>query len=363
MSIDRIKHYLVGIEPLKSEAKQQAQERLDALIKPPGSLGKLEEIVVTLAGISGKIYFDPTKRCVIIMSADNGVVAEGVTSAPQSVTYSQTLNFTKGITGINAIAKQFNTDIYVVDVGINAEFTHPQVKNRKIKLATANITQGAAMTLSEAEQAILTGIETALDVIEKGYSIIGVGEMGIGNTTTSAAVLCAICGATVEEVTGLGAGLSSDAYQRKIKVIKTAIQRNQPLSQDPIDVLAKVGGLDIAAMVGVFIGGAYRRVPLVIDGFISIVAALVATRLNPVIKNYLFASHASSERGYSYAAKALGVEACLELNMRLGEGSGCPLMFAIIDAACAIMREMGTFKESGLGEEYLNTIKNSRCFS
>ena len=341
----------------------KARARLDSLAKPPGSLGRLEDIVVTLAGISREMFYNASKRCVIIMASDNGVVEEGVAAAPQAVTYAQTLNFTKGITGISVLAKQFNADLIIVDIGVNAEISHPLIKNRKIRKATWNIAQSVAMTRDEAERAILVGIETAIETVKEGYTLLGAGEMGIGNTTTSAAVLSALTGLPAQRAAGKGAGLKEEAYQHKIEVIKTALHNNRPDPADPIDVLAKVGGFDIAAMVGIYIGAAFMRVPVVIDGFISMVAALTAYRLNSTVKDYMFASHASFEQGFAYAAQALGLEPYLNLNMRLGEGSGCPLMFAMIDAACAVMRNMSTFEQAAIGDEYLNVLKDGDNFT
>ena len=363
MSIEKLKEYISGITALNSDAMKKAQERLDSLVKPPGSLGKLEEIAVQLSGISGQLFYDTGKRRVIIMASDNGVVEEGVASAPQSVTYAQTLNFTKGITGVAAIAKQFNAGLMIVDVGVNGDINHPQIKNKKIRKSTWNIAKQNAMTYDETARAVLTGIEAAIESVNEGYTLLGVGEMGIGNTTTSAAVLCALTGIPAEQASGKGAGLKEEAYRHKIEVIQTALKNNNPDSSDPLDVLAKVGGFDIAAMAGVFLGGAYMKVPVVIDGFISIVAALTAFRLNPLAREYMLASHASYEQGFAYAARSLGVEPCLHMNMRLGEGSGCPLMFAMIDAACAVMRDMGTFEQASIDEEYLNEIKDGDNFS
>jgi nicotinate-nucleotide--dimethylbenzimidazole phosphoribosyltransferase len=275
----------------------------------------------------------------------------------------QTINFIRGITGVSVLAKRFDADLIVVDVGVNADIDHPAIKNRKIRKSTWNIANGAAMTREEAELAILAGIETAAEAVDSGYTLLGAGEMGIGNTTTSSAVLCALTGISAEQSAGKGAGLKEDAYKKKIHVIKSALENNKPDASDPIDVLAKVGGFDIAAMAGVFIGGAYKKVPVVIDGFISIVAALAACRINPAVREYLFASHASFEQGYVHAAAALEVEPCLNLNMRLGEGSGCPIMFAVIDAACAMMSGMGTFEQANIGDEYLESIKEGDSFS
>ncbi|MCL2813962.1 MAG: nicotinate-nucleotide--dimethylbenzimidazole phosphoribosyltransferase [Oscillospiraceae bacterium] len=363
MSKEKLNEYLSQLQNLDAGAMERAQARLDNLVKPPGSLGKLEEIAVRLAGIGGSMVCNAEKRCVIIMSSDNGVVEEGVASAPQAVTAAQTVNFTRGITGAAVLAKQFGADLIVVDIGVNADMSHPGIQNKKIRKSTWNIAKGPAMTYDEAVRAILTGVETAVEAVENGYRLLGAGEMGIGNTTTSSAVLSALANLPVSSVTGKGAGLKDEAYRRKIEVIEAALKNNKPDACDPIDVLAKVGGFDIAGMAGVFIGGAYMRVPVVIDGFISMVAALAASKINPLTKEYMIASHASFEQGFAHAEKALGTEACLGLNMRLGEGSGCPLMFAVIDAACAVIKNMGTFEQANIGGDYLNEIKDGDNFT
>ncbi|MDR0312725.1 MAG: nicotinate-nucleotide--dimethylbenzimidazole phosphoribosyltransferase [Treponema sp.] len=363
MTINILKEYLSQIKSLDTDAMARAKARLDSLAKPPGSLGKLEDIAVRLAGISGDVFYDTGKRCVIIMASDNGVVEEGVASAPQEVTHAQTLNFIKGLTGVSVLAKQFNADLIVVDVGINANIDNPLIRNRKIRKSTWNIAKGEAMTYNEAIQAIVTGIETAIEASKDGYKLLGAGEMGIGNTSSAAAVLCALTGIAVEQATGKGAGLKEEAYKHKVEVIKKALEINKPNIYDPIDTLAVVGGFDIAAMVGVYIGAAVSKTPVVIDGFISMVAALAASQLNPIVKEYMFASHASYEQGFMHAAAALEIEPCLNLNMRLGEGSGCPLMFAVIDAASAIIKNMGTFEQANIGDEYLNEIKEGDNFS
>ena len=363
MSMERVREYVSQIRTLDADAMAQAKTRLDGLAKPPCSLGVLEDIAIRLAGINGTMLCDLSRRCVIIMASDNGVVAEGVASAPQSVTYAQTVNFTRGLTGVSVLAKQFHADLRIVDVGINADLNNPHVLNRKIRKSTWNIAHRAAMTYSEAVQALVVGIETALEAVNDGYALLGAGEMGIGNTTTSAAVLCALTGIPAEQATGKGAGLTEEAYRHKIEIIRTALHTTSPDPRDPIDVLAKVGGFDIAALTGVFIGAAYARTPVVIDGMISMVAALAASRLNPLIREFLFASHASSEQGFAHAALALGMEAPLRLHMRLGEGSGCPIMFAVMDAACAVIRDMGSFEQANIDEEYVHAIRDGGTFS
>jgi len=356
---DVLEKILADIRPLDGVAIETAQSRLNNLVKPLGSLGELERIAARLSGISGVPHNDISKRCVIVFASDNGVVEEGVSAAPQAVTYIQTLNFSKGITGVAVLAKQFHADLIVVDVGVNADIENAAVINKKIRKGTWNITKQPAMTHEEAMQAILIGVETVTDAVKNGHKLIGVGEMGIGNTTTSAAVLCALTGLPPKQATGKGAGLSEEAYRHKVNVVQQALELNKPNPSDPIDILAKVGGFDIAAMTGAYIGAAKCQVPVVIDGFISIVAALCATRLNPLVKDYMFPSHASFEQGYKIAADALGVTPYLHFGMRLGEGSGCPLMFAMLDAACTIMRDMGTFEQGNIGEEYLEEVRDA----
>jgi len=362
VSTEKINEYISQIKSLNFEAMQKAQERLDFLAKPPGSLGKLEDIAVKLSGISGEMFYNIGKRALIIMSSDNGVVDEGVASAPQSVTYAQTINFTRGITGAAVLAKQFNTDLIIVDVGVNADISHPQIKNKKIRKSTNNIAKMPAMSYEEAERAVLTGIEIAVEAVKNGYKIIGVGEMGIGNTTTSSAVLHAFTKLPVQDIVGKGAGLKEESYARKIKIVGESVEKHAPDISDPLDVLAKVGGFDIAAMAGVYIGCAYMKVPVVIDGFISIVAALAASKFHQNITDYMIASHLSYEPGYIYASKALGIDPSLHLNMRLGEGSGCPIMFSVIDAACAIIRDVATFAEASIDDKYIDEIKDGANF-
>lgn len=355
--------YLSQVRGLDNSAMEAARARVDSLVKPPGSLGKLEDIAIQLAGISGDMFYDAGKRCVVIMASDNGVVEEGVAAAPQSVTQMMAINFTKGITGVSALAKQFGADLRIIDVGINADVTNSQIEHKKIRKSTHNIAERAAMSRDEAIRAILTGIEIAIQSAKNGYKLLGAGEMGIGNTTTSAAVLCALAGIAPEQAAGKGAGLSDDAYLRKIDVIRTALKVNRPEATDPIGVIEKVGGFDIAALAGLFIGGALSRIPVVIDGFISMVAALVAIRICPMAREFMIASHASFEQGYAHAARAVGIEPSLNLNMRLGEGSGCPIMFAVIDAACAMMRDMATFEQAAIDGEYLEKVKGGDNFT
>jgi len=356
------KDVLKKIKPIDATLCEKAQKHLDRLAKPPGSLGKLEEIAARLCGITGSLSPDIRSRCVIVLAADNGVIAEGVASAPEAVTAIQTISILDGVVGVNVLAKQFNADVTVVDVGVNADLDHPDLVNRKIRKSTGNITREVAFSRKEAEAAIEVGINLAREAKEGGYQLLGVGEMGIGNTTTSSATLAGLLGlkgSAIDQVVGKGAGLDEAAFDKKKQVIRRALALHQPDKQGVIDVLHKVGGLDLAAMTGVYLGAAYYQVPVVIDGFISVVAALCAVKLNPMVKEYLFASHHSFERGYGFAIKELGLEPSLHLDMRLGEGSGCPLMFAMMDGALAVLKNMATFEAAGIGAEYLDQVKET----
>ncbi len=354
---------ICGIEPADKNIMQQANARLNALAKPPGSLGQLEELAARLCGVSRSLSPDITKRCVIVCAADNGVVAEGVSSAPQSVTAAHTINILNGSTGVGVLAKRFGAELMVADIGVNAELKHPGLIDRKLRLSTGNITKEPAMTQAEAQRAVEVGIELAHIAHERGYNLIGVGEMGIGNTTTSSAVLSVLLGLgdnEIASVVGRGAGLDDKAYENKLRVIKDALALHHPDKDNVLGVLAAVGGLDIAAMTGVFIGAAHLRMPVVIDGFISIVAALCAFRLSPVSRDYMFASHISYERGFRLAADMLGLKPVLDLDMRLGEGSGCPILFGLMDASLDILLHMATFEEARIDEEYIEKIDGVR---
>ena len=352
--------YLSGIQPLDASAMAQARERQAQLAKPPGSLGRLEELSVQLAGITGKVHNKIEKKHLLVFAADNGVVEEGVSSAPQSVTLMQTINLTRHKTGASTLCKHFGCEITVCDVGVNADIKEPKVLNRKLAYGTRNIVHGPAMPREQAVQAILTGMELAKST---DADVFGIGEMGIGNTTTSSAVLSVLMDADVDAVTGRGGGITDQSFLKKKQVIKDAIAINQPDKNDVIDVLAKVGGFDIAAMCGGFIGAAMTRRPVVIDGFISAVAALCAYRLYPDVRGYLIPSHASYEIGYKLAMDAMELQPLFLLGMRLGEGSGCPLAFEILDAACAIINDMATFDQAGIDDGYLDEIREGDKFS
>ena len=361
-SKESLKDFIDNIRPINKEVCDLAKERMDSLAKPLGSLGKLEEIAIKVSGITGKIKNSINKKCIIIMCSDNGVVEEGVASAPQYVTLAQTINFTRGLTGVAVLAKENNTDLMVVDIGINSNKEIPKVYNRKIRKGTSNIAIGPAMTYEECLKAINVGIEMSKKAKEKEYDIIGVGEMGIGNTTTSSAVLIALTNCILENAVGKGGGVTNEAFEKKKSVIKSALEINSFDEKDPIDILSKVGGFDIAAMVGVFIGASYYKIPVVVDGFISAVAALAAVKINPLVKDYLITSHCSKEIGYNIAMDELKLEPMVNLDMRLGEGSGCPIAFSIVQYACAIMNNMATFEEAEIDDSYLEEVRSEENY-
>ncbi len=363
MNRDAFSARLARIRPADAAAMDAARRRQAQLAKPPGSLGELETISIRLAGITGSIYNEIEKTRIYVLAADNGVVAEGVSSAPQSVTRQQAVNLTRGVTGASAIARHFGDELVVVDVGIAQDYTCPQIVNRRIARGTKNIAKEPAMTVQQALTALDTGMTLAAQAGRDGVQALGVGEMGIGNTTTSAAVLAALTGCAVEDAVGRGGGVTDEALARKRAVVAGALAQWKPDANDPVDVLAKVGGFDLAAMTGVFLGAAESRLPVVIDGFISVVAALCAVRLCPAARDHLFASHGSFERGYAVAAQALALTPVLTLGMRLGEGSGCPLGFRVLEAACAAMNGMATFDEARIDDGYLAPIREKDCFS
>lgn len=363
MTEQRLQELLAQLQPADQGAMDAAERRQAELAKPPGSLGKLEEMGIRLAGITGQVHNTLDKRRILVLAADNGVFAEGVASTPQSVTLSQAINMTRHLTGMSTLAKFYGDEVVVTDVGICVDCPSPLVRNRKIRYGTANLRREPAMTWQECLDAIGVGLELAEEAARDGVQAVGVGEMGIANTTTSAAVLAALTGNSAEAVTGRGAGLTDEAFARKKAVIDDAQALHQPDPADVVDVLQKVGGLDLAAMTGVFLGCALHRIPAVVDGFISIVAALCAVRLNPLVQQVLFLSHVSYEVGYRIAQQELGLSACLELGMRLGEGSGCPLAFQILRGACAIMNDMATFAEAAINDDYLEQLRGGDAFT
>ncbi len=349
---DQYEHLLASIQTIKAldhATMIQSQNRMDQLVKPQGSLGKLEDLAIQLSGIyrTPKPYIK--SKAVVVMCADNGVCEEDIASAPQIVTYIQSINISKGVSGVGALAKAMNATVYTVDIGINSDDTPEGLINRKIMKGTHNIRKTHAMSYEQAVQAILVGIETVKKSVHDGHSIIATGEMGIGNTTTSTAILSLLTGLSPKELTGVGANFPVEKLDHKANVISDAIYSKDISVEDPIALLAAVGGLDIAGLTGVMLGGAIYGVPVVVDGYISTIAALLACRLNPLVKSYLIPSHASHEKSAALATELLGLEPYLHLNMRLGEGSGAVLAFDLASAACTILNDMITFEEAGIG--------------
>lgn len=352
-----LKKVIEGIKGLDEKAKLQAAERQNTLIKPIGSLGKIEELSVQLAGITGDIYSSFGKKAIVIMCADNGVYEEGVSLAPQVVTLSQSLNFHKQITGVGVLSKLSGSDMHVVDIGINSDVTSDLFVNRKIRKGTANLAKEPAMTRDEVLKAIEIGFEETEKLWKQGYKVIGTGEMGLANTTTATLVIMSLTESSADEATGLGAGLTEEQYEHKKQVIKNAYALHKPDPADPVDVLSKVGGLDIAGLVGVYLAAAYYRLPVVIDGVISAAAALAAYKLCPGVRDYMVPSHCSEEPGYMLIMKALDMQAYFHLDMRLGEGTGCPFTFLLIDAAQLVIKDMATFAEADMDDSKLVDIR------
>lgn len=342
-----LKQTLDAIRPVDRTVMAAAQREIDYCLKPPGSLGKLESMARQIAGITGQVHNAIRKKAIVVMMADNGVYTEGVAMYPQDITRIGAEFVTTGRMGVNFLARQAGADIIAVDIGIQVDVDLPGVINRKVRYGTANFLKEPAMTREEAIQAIEAGIEVTNDAIDRGYDLIGTGEIGIGNTTASSAVLFAFTGAPIDRVVGRGAGLTDEAFARKKAVVEEAVRLHQPDPDDPLDVLAKVGGLDIAGMVGTYLACAARRVPVVTDGLISNVAALAAMRCKPEAVQYMIPSHISFEPGAKLLKEITGLEPMLDMDMRLGEGTGCALVFTIIEAALRMIEEMGTFAVLG----------------
>ena len=332
------------ISPLDAAAMGDARARLDALTKPPGSLGRLEELAVQLAGITGHVPPPLEKRVIYVFAADHGVTAERVSTYPSVVTAQMVSNFLRGGAAINVLARQAGASLVIVDVGIAGDVErHPRLVSRKIAHGTRNFARESAMSREEAVRAVEIGIS-----VFEPCQLAGMGEMGIGNTTAAAAIVAAATGRPAAEVAGGGAGLDQAGVERKIDVIERALAKHRPDGRDGLSLLQTVGGFEIGALAGAMLAAAAARVPVVIDGFISTAAAIVAARLCPAVAPHLIAAHRSAERGHPLALAELGLRPLLDLDLRLGEGTGAALAFHLIDAACRVTREMATFEEAGV---------------
>jgi nicotinate-nucleotide--dimethylbenzimidazole phosphoribosyltransferase len=347
-----LKKVISDVQPINQELYETAQRRLDNLTKPPGSLGRLEEFAKRLVAITGDIMPALDHKIIFTFAGDHGVAVEGVSAYPSEVTQQMVLNFLQGGAGINVLARHAGADVVVIDIGVNHDF--PAMKGlvlKKVMHGAMNIRKGPAMTREEAVQCIEVGVDLAAEFTEKSYQLFGTGEMGIGNTTPSSAIAAVLTGRPVSEVTGRGTGINDDALRNKIAVIENAIAINKPDPSDPIDVLSKVGGAEIGGIAGLIIGAAAKRVPVVIDGFISTAGALIAYCLEPKTKEYMFAAHNSVERGHKAMLETIGLQPILDLDLRLGEGTGAALAMLMIEAGIRIYREMATFSEAGVSNE------------
>lgn len=343
-----LERVIQDIQPICKETMHKAQVRVDSLIKPQGSLGKLESYFVQLCGIQRTLKPSTSGKAVIVMASDHGVFDEGVAVSPRPVTMVQAVNMTRGLTGVCALCKAAGAEVVVVDVGIDADLTGTEVIDRKImKHGSNNMAKGPAMSREQAIQALETGIEMAHKKIDEGSRVIGIGEMGIANTTPSSAIVSVITGAEPIIVTGPGANLPKAQVGHKANVVKKSIELNQPVKDDGIDILSKVGGLDIGGMAGVILGCASKGVPVIIDGFIALAASLIAVTIKPEARDYLIPSHRSMEPGAKIASDFLKLDPPLAMDMRLGEGTGAALMFGILEAAVHMDSVMVSFDEGG----------------
>jgi nicotinate-nucleotide--dimethylbenzimidazole phosphoribosyltransferase len=343
---------LKGIRPVNDELFEKAQARLDSLTKPPGSLGRLEEFARRLVAISGNTMPVLDRKVIFTLAGDHGVSGSGVSAYPKEVTPQMVFNFLRGGAGINVLARQAGADVAVVDVGVDYDFGDAGgLISRKVVSGTRNMLHGPAMSRQEALKCIEVGIGLAGEYAAKGYRMFGTGDMGIGNTTPSSAIAAVITGRPAGEVTGRGTGISDEGLKRKIEVIEQAIDENKPDPADPLDVLSKVGGAEIAGIAGICLGGAANGIPVVVDGFISTAGALVAYELEPSVADYLFAAHRSVEVGHTAMLDRMGLEPILDLGLRLGEGTGAALAMMLIEAGLRIYREMATFGEAGVSEK------------
>ncbi|MBZ0169408.1 nicotinate-nucleotide--dimethylbenzimidazole phosphoribosyltransferase [Candidatus Methylomirabilis lanthanidiphila] len=341
-------HWIRPVPPLDEEAMREARRRQGRLTKPPGSLGRLEGLAVHLAGMTGRVrHLKLRHKAVIVMAADHGITAEGVSAYPAEVTAQMVQSFARGTAAINVLARTMGARVVTVDIGVRG----PEVPGagwvvRKVGPGTRNFLAEPAMSRVEAICAIETGIDIVEQERSRGLDLLATGDMGIGNTTASSAITAVLCGRTPAEVTGPGTGLSHEQIVRKADVIERAITLHRPDPSDPLDVLVKVGGFEIGGIVGVILGAAASRVPILIDGFVSGAAALIAARLAPVTRDYLIAGHRSTEPGHQAILDHLNLEPILDLGLRLGEGTGAVLAMPILEAAGRLLDEMATFEEA-----------------
>jgi nicotinate-nucleotide--dimethylbenzimidazole phosphoribosyltransferase len=347
--MEKIYHTIASIKPLDEKAMAEARKRQNNLTKPQGSLGQLESLSIQIAGIKGNPRSRIIHKVIFTLAGDHGVTEEAVSAYPSEVTPQMIYNFLRGGAAINVLARQVGARVVVADLGVASVLErHPDLKDRKVAMGTQNMCKGPAMSREEAIHSIEAGIELVEEELAKGIDILGTGDMGIGNTTPSSAITASITGADVVFVTGRGTGLDDEGWKRKVKTIQRALEINRPDPKDPIDVLSKVGGFEIGGIAGVILAGAKYRIPVVIDGFISGAAALIATSFSPQVKPYLIVSHQSAEQGHKIILEHLGLKPLLNLDLRLGEGTGAALGIFLVEASLKILDEMATFAEAGV---------------
>jgi nicotinate-nucleotide--dimethylbenzimidazole phosphoribosyltransferase len=345
-----LQDWISAIEPVSDAIGASVQAALDAKTKPRHSLGRLEALARRYAAARGTIAPEMPRKAVVVMAADHGVTAEGVSAYPSEVTAQMVLNFAAGGAAINVLCRRADAELVVVDMGVAVAVDAARVRSARIAAGTANFARGPAMSESDALRALQYGVALAGELVDQGITVIGLGEMGIGNTTSASALVAALSGRSAAEVTGRGTGVDDATLARKIAVVEGALRLHQLGADRPLRALACVGGFEIAGLCGLILGAAARRIPLVVDGFITASAALVAARLAPAVSGYLIASHLSVEPGHRHALDALGLTPLLALEMRLGEGSGAALALGLLDAAIAILREMATFESANVAD-------------
>ena len=348
----KLEDVIKKIQPLDDAAMQSAQARQNMLTKPQGSLGRLEELSIQLAGIYRQPLPSIKDKVIVTMAGDHGVVSEGVSAFPQEVTPQMVLNFLNGGAAINVLSRHVGARVVIVDMGVASDFeSHPSLVVKKVTKGTANMTQGPAMTRAQAKQAILSGVEVVEAEIKRGLDIVGTGEMGIGNTTPSAAIAAALTGESPAKIAGRGTGVDDEGLKRKINAVERALAINQPNPKDGLDVLAKVGGFEIGGLAGVILGAAANGKPVMVDGFISTAAAMIAVAIAPAARPYLISAHRSQEFGHGVMLNWLGLKPLFDFDLRLGEGTGAALGISMAEAACKILSEMATFGEAGVSDK------------
>ncbi|MCK5708232.1 MAG: nicotinate-nucleotide--dimethylbenzimidazole phosphoribosyltransferase [Candidatus Aureabacteria bacterium] len=352
----KMDHIINNIQGLDQVSIKMAQTQLDSLTKPRGSLGRLEELAKQLAGITRQKRFSLKNKVIFTLAADHGIAEEGISAYPQEVTIQMVYNFLNDGAGINVLARMAGARVVIVDMGVAHHVDHPKTemgsfKNKKIRSGTMNFIKEPAMTRDEAVRSLEAGMDVLEEELEKGVDIIGTGEMGIGNTTSASAITACITGHNVKDVTGLGTGIDEKRLEYKKQLIEKALTKHKPDPLDAIDVLSKVGGFEIGGMAGIMLAAAHHKIPVIIDGFISGTAALIASQLQPKVKEYMIAAHCSVEKGHTIILRHMGLKPLLDLDLRLGEGTGAALAMNIVEAGAKIFHEMATFENAGVSQK------------